>query len=258
MRPTRRWVLSAAGAFSAAPALAAPSAADVRLWTAYEARLRARLADAGGGTFDAAAREALDLTNVARRRAGAGSLAWHDDLAATARAHAADLTRLAYVEHVTAEGFDPSHRFWLLARRTIGSPSENIAYHRGPKPASIPQLMNLLRASPKHWANALRRTHTHAGFGLVRRGDRNYLVGLYARPLTELADPLPFRAGRADLARAFRELAPELRPRLAVPQGAALGKVEGGPPVMQIAAARHLGGPSYELIGGPIFLASDA
>ena len=40
----------------------------------------------------------------------------------------------AYVEHLSPEGFDPSHRFWLLGRTTIGSPSENIAYHRGAGP----------------------------------------------------------------------------------------------------------------------------
>lgn len=258
MRPTRRSLLAAAGALAAAPALAAPSASDVRLWTAYESRLRARLADAGGGGFDAAARAALDLSNRARRAAGVRELVWHEDLALTARAHAADLARRAYVEHLTPEGFDPSHRFWLLARRTIGSPSENIAYHRGPQAVGVAHLVQLWRRSPRHWSNVLRPTHTHAGFGLVRRGDRNYLVGLYARPLAELSEPVPFRATQTDLARAFREIPAELRPSLAVPQGAALGKVEGSPPVMQIAAARRLQGRGYELIGGPIFLAAEA
>ncbi len=58
-----------AGASRAAP----PPTAEA--WTAYEARLRARLADAGGGRFDGPAERALHrLTNGARGAAGAGPL----------------------------------------------------------------------------------------------------------------------------------------------------------------------------------------
>jgi uncharacterized protein YkwD len=259
---TRRGVLAVGVASLATPALAdvvtnaAPSAADTEAWSGYEARLRERFADAGGGRLDEdVGRAVLDLTNRARAEAGAGALAWHAELAATARAHAGDLAAREYVEHLSPEGFDPSHRFWLIGRATVGSPSENIAYHRGGQAAPA-RLFQRWRQSVGHWRNLLRPTHTHAAYAWVTRGDRTWLVGLYARPLASLPEPLPFRARGPEIGRALRSLPSENRPRLGVPQGSRLGKVDGRPPVMQITALRAAR-ESYEVVGGPIFLAAD-
>ncbi len=253
--PTRRLVIAAGAAFAAAPARATPAAADVDAWIAYEARLRARLRDAAGGRFDdEAARVTLALTNAAREGAGAGPLVWHPALAEAARAAAADLASRDYFDHVSPEGFDPSHRFWLLARQTIGSPSENLAYHRGATHETARGFMNDWRKSRPHWTNLLRASHTHAGFGIVRRGDRDWICGLYARPLAEMAEPLPFRPERMQLARAFRSFPPELKVTVESPQGSPLRRGEGPPPVMQLAGQRPLDGGRYEVIGGPIFV----
>lgn len=247
----------------AAPALAeplrdaAPPASDAAAWRDYEALLRARIEDAGGGRFDeAGARAALDATNAARAAAGAPTLDWHDELAAAARAHAGDLARRAYVEHLSPEGFDPSHRLWLLGRTTIGSPSENIAYHHGDgPPASAAHLIGRLQKSPGHWANLLRASHTHAAYALTRTHDRAWLVGLYARPVARLPEPLPFQAQGPEIARALRSLSSDLRLRLAVPQGSRPGTVDGAPPVMQLTALRRTDIGRFDIIGGPIFLA---
>lgn len=265
MIPLRRGLLalgvaSVAGqAFAQRKAVAAvpPNAADPGAWSDYEARLRARLDDAGGGAFDLTAAQAvLDLTNRARAAAGAPPVEWQEELAATARAHAADLARRGYVEHVSPEGFEPSHRFWLIGRTTIGSPSENIAYHWGSDaPATPAQLMRLWRNSPGHWRNLLRPTHTHAAFGLVRRPDKAWLVGLYARPLATLPEPLALRAAGPQIGRALRSLAGDLRAGVSIPQGSRLGDVKGPPPVLQITAARPAGLGAFDVIGGPIFLA---
>jgi uncharacterized protein YkwD len=237
---------------------AAPPATDIAAWTAYEARLQSRMADAGGGRFDeAAARAALDITNRARGQAGAPPVAWQAELAQAAHAHAGDLARRGYVEHLSPEGFDPSHRLWLVGRTTVGSPSENIAYHRGAR-VNGAQLLERLRGSPGHWANLLRPTHTHAAYAFVTRGDRYWLVGLYARPLATLGEPLPFLAQGPDVRRALASLAPEQRPRLAVPQGSRLGNVAGAPPVMQITAIRPGGLGRFDVVGGPIFLTREA
>lgn len=236
---------------------AAPDAADVDAWSRYEARLRARLADTGGGRFDAAASQAiLQLTNRARAERGAPALTWHEDLAATARAHAGDLSARSYVEHLSPEGFDPSHRFWLLGRTTIGSPSENIAYHRG-GPADPARLFQRWRQSEGHWRNLLRPDHTHVGYAWVARGDRVWLVGLYARPLARLPDPLPFRAKAGEIRRAMASIAAELSPNLAVPQGSRLGRVSGRLPVMQLTAIRRGAGARVDVVGGPVFLPTD-
>jgi uncharacterized protein YkwD len=193
----RRAVL--AGGFAALAAAASAAAkASLTGWIDYEARLRDRLADAGGGRFDeAAARGLLALTNAARKTAGVKPVASSADLAETARAHAADLAHRGYIEHLSREGFDPSDRLGLLARRMIGSTSENIAYHRGARPATAGDLMQLWRTSPQHWRNLLRDKHSHAGFGVVRKGEQAYAVGLYARPDGSLAHPLAFQVRTA-------------------------------------------------------------
>lgn len=256
----RRTVLAAGLAACAGPVLAdeardaAPAATDVDAWTGYESRLRERRADAGGGRFDdAGARAAFDLTNRLRAEGGAPSLAWHDELASAARAHAGDLAQRGYVEHLSPEGFDPSHRLWLVGRTTIGSPSENLAYHRGP-PVRAGHLVQRLKASAGHWQNLMRPTHTHAAYAFVSRGDRYWLVGLYSRPLSALSEPLPFLAQGPQVRRALGSLPAEQRPRLAIPQGSRLGKVAGGLPVMQITAVRSAAPGRFEVVGGPIFL----
>lgn len=263
MRCSRRVALAGGLSALALPAMAdslrdaAPPATDSGAWRSYEGLLRARLADAGGDRFDdAGAREAFDLTNTARRTIGAPPVEWHPELEATARAHAGDLARRGYVEHLTPEGFDPSHRFWLLSRTTIGSPSENISYHRGEGPPASPaHLIDRLRRSPGHWANLLRATHTHAAYALVRGRSRAWLVGLYARPVATLPDPLPFQAQGPDIARALLSLPRDLRVRLAVPQGSRRGGVEGPPPVLQLTAIRRTDPGRMDIVGGPIFLA---
>ncbi|HEY0650748.1 CAP domain-containing protein [Phenylobacterium sp.] len=264
MTPDRRVLLAAGLAALAVPAWAdeatdaAPEASNVKAWTGYEARLRARLADAGGGRIDLdAGRAALDLTNRERAKAGVPPLTWQDELAAAAAAHAGDLAQRGYVEHLSPEGFDPSHRLWLVGRTTIGSPSENIAYHRG-APVRATQLLQRLRGSAGHWKNLLRPSHTHAAYAVVNRGDRYWLVGLYARPLATLAEPLPFIAQGPLIRRALTSLPSEHRPRLAIPQGSRMGKVEGSPPVMQITAIRPREAGRFDVVGGPIFLASEA
>lgn len=264
MRLSRREALAAGLTVAAGPVFAepvrdaAPPASDFRAWRDYEALLRARLADAGGGRFDEpGARTALAATNAAREAAGARPVQWDEELALAARAHAGDLARRRYVEHLAPEGFDPSHRLWLLGRTTIGSPSENIAYHHGAGPPASPDhLISRLRRSPGHWANLLRPSHTHAAYALARGPDSAWLVGLYACPVATLPEPLPFEAQGPDIARALRSLPGDLRPRLAVPQGARLGAVEGVPPVMQLTALRRTEPGRFDVIGGPIFLAA--
>ena len=265
MSLTRRGAIGAGVSLLATPAAAdvatdaAPPASDARAWSAYEARLRERLGDAGGHRFDdPSAHAALDATNAARRAAGAEAVAWHEELAAAARAHAADLAQRGYVEHLSPEGFDPSHRFWLLGRTTIGSPSENIAYHRAAGPAATStQLLHRWKKSPGHWRNMLRASHTHAAYGVVRGRDRVWMVGLYTRPVATLPEPLPFHAHGPDIARALRAVPAEHRPRLSVPQGSRLGRVEGTPPVMQLTAIRRVDTGAFDVVGGPIFLAAD-
>jgi uncharacterized protein YkwD len=232
----------------------APPAADPEPWIAYERRLQARLRDAGGGRFNAEAERAvLAATNRVRVAGGVGPLAWDDELALAARAHAADLARRDVVAHVSDEGFDPNHRFWLLARRTAGSPSENIAFHRGSAPASPAHLMEIWRKSPQHWTNLLRRSHTHAAFGLVRAADRTYLVGLYQAPAARFTAPVPFRPdSEAQMKAALAGLPAGFRAHMEPPEG--MTSRAGLMRVVQAVVRRDMGQGRYLVNGGPIFI----
>lgn len=258
-------MLAGLASLPAAPALAQSASVAPAGWLAYEARLRARLADAGGGTFQPSTeRELLALTNAVRADAGVAACDWCDQLSLTARAHAADLVQRGYVEHLSPEGFDPTHRVGLLARRMIGSASENIAYRRAAEPASAADLMGIWRKSPPHWTNLLRPSHAKIGFGSVIKGERTYTVGLYARPDGELGAPLPFRLrGEADLSRALVEASPRIESfALADPMDdeARLAKSETAagrrlaPGVYQLRPRRRLDERRYEVLWGPIFV----
>ncbi|MCR5878723.1 CAP domain-containing protein [Phenylobacterium sp. J367] len=255
MTPSRRLVL--AGGLGLAVGAAAP-ARTAQAWIAYAARLRERLGDAGGGRFDdGTARELLTLTNTARRTAGAMALAWHDELAQAARAHAADLAQRAYVEHLSPEGFDPTDRLGLVARRLLCTPSENIAYHRGDTPHSAADLMGQWRRSASHWTNLLRPRHSHTGFGVVRRGERTYAVGLYARPDGELTNALPFRVASPEtIAGVVAELTAPYIGFWLEDQARPGRRVSGraGPGVYRLRIDRRLDGRAYTSLYGPIFI----
>jgi uncharacterized protein YkwD len=189
----RSWLAGGLAAGLAAGAARAADPPSAEIWIAYEARMQRRRGDAGGRRFDGATERALHaLTNRARAGSGAGALAWNAELAATARAHAGDLAQRRYVEHLSPEGFDPTDRLGLVARRTIGSASENITWHRGGKIDGAGDLMRNWRSSPPHWSNLLNPRYSHAGFGVVRIADQVYAVGLYAKLNGTLAADLPF------------------------------------------------------------------
>lgn len=261
----RRTLLAGMGSLAALPAFAAPLAVGADAWVAYEARLRARLLDAGGGRFEAATeRQLLTLTNGARATGGAAACRWSDELALTARAHAADLAERGYVEHLTPEGFDPTHRIGVLARRMIGSASENIAYRQAPAAASAEELMGIWRRSERHWLNLLAPTHIQVGFGVATRGDRTYAVGLYAHPDGELAAPLPFKIdAAADLSSVLEQASPRIESfsltdpldeaaNLAFAQDAAGSRLTPG--VYQLRPRLRLDARRYQILWGPIFV----
>ncbi|MDP3748838.1 MAG: CAP domain-containing protein [Phenylobacterium sp.] len=255
----RRALLTGLAGLAATPAFAAIPGQS---WLDYEIRLRARLADAGA--FDPVAeREILRLTNAVRAERGATPCAWSDELALAARAHAGDLAARAYVEHVSPEGFDPSHRVSILARRMIGSASENIAYRRADTPTTPAELMAIWRKSPPHWGNLLRPTHARVGIGVAVRGDRTYAVGLYSRPDGELGAPVPFRLGReADLAGAISQASPHIDgfavsnpvDTTTVPQMAEGAAPVLAPGVYQLRPQRRLDARRYQVLWGPIFV----
>lgn len=259
--PSRR-AFMALGVASLAAFPAASAVPQVE-WLGYEARLRSRLADGGGGTFspDVASR-LLALTNAVRAEAGALACAWSPELAKVASAHAADLAQRNYIGHTSPEGFEPSHRVAVLARRMIGSASENIAFRESSDPCGPEGVMAIWRDSPAHWATVLDPAHTCAGFGVVTRGRRTFAVGLYAAPSGELAAPLPFRLSQeTDLTAAIMRASPHFEGYSVADPADGAGwrsPVAGGrllqPGVYQLRPQRRVDARSYEVLWGPIFV----
>ena len=114
MHDITRRSLFAGALFTAAAAPLAANAASTASWLRYDARLRTRLADAGGGTFlPAFERGLLRQTNGFRRTQRLAPFAWDDSLAACARAHAAEMVQRGYYAHEAgSKGVNPSGASW--------------------------------------------------------------------------------------------------------------------------------------------------
>lgn len=143
-------------------------------WRPFDAVTMGR---AGGGpaapaspTLSSNGHEAL---NAFRAENGLGPLARSPQLERAARAHASDMARHGYFDHMAPDGGDPMTR----AQRAGYSPcfiAENIAQGQG----SVPEVMAGWARSPGHRRNMLSTSATE--YGLVR-GDGNRWVMLLGR-----------------------------------------------------------------------------
>lgn len=194
---TRRGVFTAAALLMASASAARAAPASAGSWLAYESRLRARLADAGGGRFEPDfAHALLSQTNGFRASERLSAYQWDEGLAACARAHAADMASRDYFAHESPEGFTHLDRVSLLTRDLCGATVENIAWRDYPTTASTPQQFeDLWENSPGHRKNLLRDGYTSAGYGVVKVGSAYYAAGVYADASVRLARPLPLKFG---------------------------------------------------------------
>ena len=100
----------------------------------------------------------------------------------------------------------------------------------------------------------------HAGFGVVRKGDRVYAVGLYARPDGALVEAVPFEVTRAEtLAASVSGLADGLRPQAydatsARARSFSLARLEAAPAgVYQLQVRLPVAPGEVEYLIGPLF-----
>jgi uncharacterized protein YkwD len=107
-------------------------------------------------------RRMLELLNEARKKVGAPTLGFDEELRAVALAHSDDMAQNHFFGHVSPTTGTPDDRFRKAA--LLGSKfGENVA--RGPNADAAHQL---LMESPGHRANMLRRDFTHVGIGVAR------------------------------------------------------------------------------------------
>jgi hypothetical protein len=256
-----------AGLAVAPLALTPAHAAEAGRWIAYERRLRARLRDAAGGRFDAPmARELLVQNNRFRRDQARGALKWDDDLAAAARAHAADMADRDYFAHRTTERFDGGARVAILARTLLGASGENLAYRLDTQDPPTPaQFTKQWRDSPGHRANMLRDSFDHVGFGVLRRGPKAWAVAMFAGVDARLSSPLPWRLeARGDIEQRLAGGEPALlRYAISEPlaeQADEVFQVGGQARVLprgasQLRPLRQTSETRFDVLWGPVFLA---
>lgn len=128
--------------------------------------------------------EVLRLSNIEREKAGLNSLSADETLAATARAHSADMIARDFFAHDNPDGCSSSCRVTAAGYRwqMIG---ENIYMMSGwdlsPQEAAI-MTVNGWLGSPGHRENLLKQGYTESGIGVVVQGDAAYATALYAKP----------------------------------------------------------------------------
>lgn len=130
--------------------------------------------------FDAQAeQQLLELANQARAKAGVPPLQFDQGMVEAARTHAEEMAQQQQLSH-QFEG-EPS----LPRRLSAASPlhldhaGENVALDRTPD-----QAHQHLMLSPPHRENLLDSSYNIAGFGVIRDGDRLYVVQDFGHSVT--------------------------------------------------------------------------
>jgi uncharacterized protein YkwD len=126
-----------------------------------------------------AEQQLLELANQARAKAGVPPLQFDPGMVEAARAHAVEMAQQQQLSH-QFEG-EPS----LARRLSAASPlhldhaGENVALDR-----SADQAHQHLMLSPPHRENLLEASYNIAGFGVIRAGDRLYVVQDFGHSVT--------------------------------------------------------------------------
>lgn len=126
----------------------------------------------------------LAFTNTERARRNLGGLAANAALAATARAHSADMLARDFFDHENPDSCSSSCRATNAgyAWRMVG---ENIYMLEGfdfSSDETAAMIVSGWMESPGHRANILRDGYTETGVGVVVRGRTIYATALYATP----------------------------------------------------------------------------
>lgn len=263
---TRRTLFAGVVATATLSSTIALGATENTSWTSYEARLQARLKDAGGGAFQPDfARDLLAQANAFRGSQRLAAWDWDEGLASCARAHAADMAARNYFGHETPEGFTYFDRAALLTRDLCGIVAENLAFRDFPGRRSAPRDFEVMwEQSPAHRANLVEPASTRAGYGVVKMGNAWYAAGVYADATVQLARPLPLRLGMgADLAPVLSAASPHVQ-RLALTRpGETPTRLPPadqtrvlGSGVWQLRPLQPVGDNRYAVLSGPIFFAA--
>ena len=168
-----------------------PTIKPASAWLAYEAALQSRLTNSNRFYDVDFGRDLLVQANAFRDDMRLAPYVWDEDLAACARAHAADMASRNYFGHSTPEGFTHLERVALLCRDSCGKTAENLAWRSSSASIKPADVEGLWETSPGHRRNLLRENFKSAGYGVVRANGAYYAAGVYADASVRLARALP-------------------------------------------------------------------
>ena len=120
----------------------------------------------------------LQLANQSRQRAGAPTLVLDTGLTAAARAHAQAMLEAHQLSHQFSGEPTLVQRLAATSSLQLDQAAENVALDYSAQGGH-----EHLMLSPPHRANLLNRTYNTVGLGVVRSGDRLYIVEDFAHAL---------------------------------------------------------------------------
>lgn len=129
-----------------------------------------------------AEQQLLDLANRARVQVGAPPLQFDNGLNLAARAHAAEMVEQQQLSHQFAGEPSLPHRLAAASALHIDRAGENVAAD-----LNVEHAHHELMLSPPHRENLLDSGYNVAGFGVVRSGDRLYVVEDFGHSLPEFS-----------------------------------------------------------------------
>jgi len=123
-------------------------------------------------SYDEQAEQQLfDLANHARAQVGAPPLQFDEGLTLAARAHAAEMAQAQELSHQFNGEPSLPHRLAVASSLHLDHAGENVAFD-----FNAGQAHQHLMLSPPHRENLLDPGYNVAGFGVIRSGDRLYVV----------------------------------------------------------------------------------
>ena len=151
----------------------------------------------------------LNLVNQSRREAGAPPLTLDYGLSQAARAHARAMLEARQLSHQLDGEPSLPQRLAIATQLQLDEEAENVAVDFGPE-----QGHQHLMQSPPHRANLLNPAYNVVGLGVVRSGDRLYIVQDFGHSLPEYsATELKERIAGAVVQRRHDSSRPELQRR---------------------------------------------
>lgn len=179
-------IVGGAGMGPSSGLLAAPEAPGGSPQSAHEPTLRAAaVADIPFSTpYDSAAEAMLlDLANQERSKVGAPPLKFDSGLTQAARVHAEAMVSAHELSHQVAGESPLPQRLAVATRTQLDQEGENVAFDRDAEDGH-----KHLMLSPPHRANLLNAAYNAIGIGVVRAGDRLYIVQDFAHALPSYSE----------------------------------------------------------------------